>query len=355
MAEVLRVLEASDPSGRQEWEARWRSWPEREPMAHPAYVKLFAGPGDRAVCAVAGDGAAGIMYPFVLRPLALEPWASPGEDHWDATTPYGYGGPFAWGDLSGIVDLFWAQLEKWFLARRVVSSFARLSLFPEQLAEFRGDVSVNMPNVVRLLDLPCEQVWRDYAHKVRKNVNTARRAGLRFELDTAGSHLDEFLTIYRSTMDRRSAADGFHFSRAFFETIVRELRGSFAFAHIRAGDRIVSTELLLRSARHLYSFLGGTLADAFEMRPNDLLKHSIIEWGIGEGLSAFVLGGGYGGPDGIFRYKLAFAPRGEVPFRTGRAVHDAAGYARLVDARRAHEGKSGTWAPRESHFPVYRA
>jgi hypothetical protein len=355
MADLLRVLEASDPAGRREWEERWRAWSEREPMAHPAYLNLFARPGDRALCAVAGGGAAGILYPFVLRPLAREPWAGPGETRWDATTPYGYGGPFAWGDLSAIAEPFWDRLERWFLANRVVSSFARLSLFPEQLAEFRGEVGVNMPNVVRRLDLPVEEVWRDYAHKVRKNVNAARRAGLSFELDAAGTHLDDFLAIYASTMDRRNAGDGFYFSRAFFETIVRELPGSFAFAHVRSGDRIVSTELVLRSARHLYSFLGGTLADAFEMRPNDLLKHAIVEWGIGEGLSAFVLGGGYGGPDGIFRYKLAFAPQGEIPFRTGRAIHDAAGYAELVEARRVHEGRTGTWAPRETHFPAYRA
>jgi len=355
MADVLRVLEASDALGHQEWLRRWRSWPEREPMAHPAYVKLFADPSGRAVCAVAGDEAAGVLYPLVLRPLALEPWAGPGEGRWDATTPYGYGGPFAWGDVSGLTTPFWAQLEEWFLARRVVSSFARLSLFPEQLLEFRGQVSVNMPNVVRRLDLTVDEVWRDYAHKVRKNVNTARRAGLRVELDATGGGLDDFLAIYAATMDRRNAAEGFYFTRTFFETIIREMRGSFLFAHVRAGDRIVSTELVLRSARRIYSFLGGTLADAFEMRPNDLLKHSIVEWGIGEGLSAFVLGGGFGGPDGVFRYKLAFAPRGEVSFRVGRAIHDVAGYAQLVDARRAHEARNGTWAPRESYFPSYRA
>jgi hypothetical protein len=355
MADVLRVLDATDADGHQEWLRRWRAWPEREPMAHPAYVKLFAGPADRAVCAVAGDEAAGILYPLVLRPLASEPWAGPGESRWDATTPYGYGGPFAWGDASGLADPFWAQLEAWFRERRVVSSFARLSLFPEQLVEFRGEVGVNMPNVVRRLDLSVEQVWRDYAHKVRKNVNTARRANLSVELDPTGGRLDDFLQIYEATMDRRNAADGFYFSRTFFETILREMSGSFLFAHVRHGDRVVSTELVLRSSRRIYSFLGGTLEEAFGMRPNDLLKHSIIEWGIGEGLSAFVLGGGFGGPDGVFKYKLSFAPQGEVSFRVGRAIHDEAGYAQLVEARRAHEGRSGTWAPRESFFPSYRA
>ena len=106
------------------------------------------------------------------------------------------------------------------------------------------------------------------------------------------------------------------------------------------------------SANHLYSFLGGTLAEAFAERPNDLLKHEIILWGRQAGKRAFVLGGGFAPDDGIYRYKKSFAPNGSAPFCVGRRIHNAAAYTRLIESRRRWQ--SG-WAPRNGYFPEYRA
>ncbi len=352
----LRVLDAGDPAGTAEWLRLWSSWPSREVMAHPGYCRLFARPGDRTICISLEEGSGGVLYPLVVRPLAAEPWARAGEKRVDAVTPYGYGGPFAWGASARLGEQFWSSVERWFAEQNVVSSFARLSLFQDQLLPFRGDVQPWIPNVVRRLDQPAEALWKDYAHKVRKNVNAARRGGLTVEFDRVGARLDEFVAIYTDTMERRGAASTYYFPREFFEAITRDLAGQFVFAHVLAGKRIVSTELVLCSAEHIYSFLGGTLADAFELRPNDLLKHAVIEWGQREGKKAYILGGGPEGRDGIFRYKLAFAPRGEIQFNVGRAVHDPAAYEDLVAARRAFEGARGVpWEPRPQYFPAYRA
>ena len=354
-APSLRVLDAGVPEERAAWLDLWRRWPGREVQAHPDYVRLFARPADRALAATRGPGGpdAGVLYPFILRPLAAEAWAADDEPARDLVTPYGYGGPFAWGAAREDAPAFWDDFEGWAAAQQVATSFARLSLFPDQLLAWRGEIADRMPNVVRSLDLAPEALWMDYAHKVRKNVKRARREGLEVELDEAGARLEGFLEIYYATMDRRDAARGYYFPREFFEAIVRDLRGHYLFVHVLDQGLLVSTELVLCSARHLYSFLGGTLPEAFPKRANDLLKHAVHTWGPGAGKAAYVLGGGYGGPDGIFRYKLSFAPGGEVSFRVATATHDPAAVERLVAARRAHEGPE--WSPGESWFPPYRA
>ncbi len=94
--------------------------------------------------------------------------------------------------------------------------------------------------------------------------------------------------------------------------------------------RVVSTELVLVSDAHYYSFLGGTLQDAFVHAPNDLLKHAVIEHGHGAGKTHYVLGGGDQPGDGIFRFKLAFDPEGVVPFFGIQLVADAGLYDALV-------------------------
>jgi CelD/BcsL family acetyltransferase involved in cellulose biosynthesis len=122
-----------------------------------------------------------------------------------------------------------------------------------------------------------------------------------------------------------------------------------------SGSRLVATELVLVSATHLYSLLGGTRADALDSRPNDLLKHAVIEWGIQQGKTAFILGGGKHGADGIFRYKLSFAPRGTVTFRVGKRIHDDRANERLVRQRERWEQQRGNcWHAEDGYFPVYR-
>jgi hypothetical protein len=102
--------------------------------------------------------------------------------------------------------------------------------------------------------------------------------------------------------------------------------------------------------------LGGTLPDAFPLRPNDLLKHEIILWARETGKKAFVLGGGYGSDDGIYRYKKSFAPQGSVPFSVGTRIHDKNVYDHLVERRRLWESEhQNEWQPRSGWFPEYRA
>ncbi|MGM0577359.1 MAG: GNAT family N-acetyltransferase [Myxococcota bacterium] len=350
----LRILDAADESQRAAWTAAWEAFPDREVQAHPAYVERFTRDVDHVLAASWEDPCGAVLYPVVARPVRAEDWAADDDPRWDLVTPYGYGGPYRRGAPDPVA--FWDAFDAWAADAGIVSQFARLSLFPDQLVPFRGEVVDVMPNVVRRLDLPPGDLWMDYAHKVRKNVKKARRSDLSVEVDEEGARLGAFLDIYYGTMDRRSAARGFYFDEGFFRAIVRELPGQFAFFHVWDDARIVSTELVLVSARHLYSFLGGTVRDAFRKRPNDLLKHAVVRWGMERGREAFVLGGGYGGEDGIFRYKKAFAPNGVVSFRAGRRVHDEEACEALLERRRAREAACGrTFEPAPGFFPAYRA
>ena len=117
---TFRVLSADSKSDRMAWLELWDMWPGREIQAHPAYVELFAQPdvGQKVYAAVWADSKGSILYPFVLRQLASEPWALSGEDRCDLTTPYGYGGPYAWGGGSGRSQAFWQELELWLGERK---------------------------------------------------------------------------------------------------------------------------------------------------------------------------------------------------------------------------------------------
>lgn len=347
-----RILDAADPDGRAEWLALWTRWPGREVFAHPEYVKLFARPGDRAVLAVGEDAGGTVLFPLVLRPLAAEPWARPGEDRVDAVSPYGYGGPFAFGDGPRDDEAFWRAHAAWCRAERVVSTFARLPLFEGQVPRLPAAPEPRGPNVVRALGPDVGAIWREYDRQVRANVKAAERNGVTIEVDETGARLDAFVEVYEHTMSRRGASAWYFFPRAFFETLVARLPGQYAFFHALHAGRVVSSELILVSAEHCYMLLSGTRAEAYPLRPNDLLRHRTVAWAAERGLGAYVLGGGYEPGDGVYRHKRNFAPKGLLPFRVFGLVHDPAA-ARELELRRA-EAQAG-WAPRPGFFPPYRS
>lgn len=353
---IVRFLDNAVPAEAADWLALWKAWPGREVFAHPAYARLFARSEDRVVCATLSTDEGGVLFPFLLRPLNVEPWADAAETACDIVTPYGYGGAFAWNRGAEQADTFWKQFHIWAESQQVVSSFARLSLFSEQQLQFDGELNVDRQNIVRDLAPTPEELWKDFEHKVRKNVNCAKRSGLTVEIDESGRRIEEFLAIYHATMERRGAAGDYFFSRKLFEQLVHDLPGQFVFFHVLDSERVVSTELVLVSVDNMYSFLGGTLADSFAKRPNDLLKYEAMLWGHRVGKQAFVLGGGYAENDGIFRYKKSFAPNGCVPFSVARKIHDAAAYDRLLEQRRIREANNGpAWMPNPGYFPAYRA
>lgn len=331
-----------------EWQRLWTST-GREPFAHPAYLGLTLAEGERAVAACWRDDGGEVLLPLLLRSLPEEYHVLPTAEGWiDAVSPYGYGGPFVAGspDLAAFID----ALLGWMRDERVLTGFVRASL-QANLPEGRtgdGYEMVNLSdNVVVSLELASEDRWRHYEHKVRKNVNKARRHELRVEVRDRFGDVAEFVSIYHATMDRRGAAGRYWYGADYFEGIRDEMPGSYWVADVVDPEgRVVSTELVLTSDTYCYSFLGGTHADAFPMAPNDLLKHEVIEHAARQGLTGYVLGGGYQPGDGIFRYKRAFDPDGVVAFRGVHLISSRAVYDELATSR-------GDVDP--GFFPAYRA
>lgn len=351
------ILDPALPGDYQRWMTLWSTSPNREVYAHPNYVTLFSEGIGAARCACLAARQGTVIYPFVLRTVDI-PNIAIDEPKLDITSPYGYGGWFAWNltDRDNLQRQFHLSFDTWADAMGIVTEFVRFSLFESDLLLHPATPTARSTNVVRSLALNEEEIWQDYEAKVRKNVNKALRSNVRIDIDERGDTVEEFYRIYQATMLRRNAAVKYHHSPEFFQRFNELLRYNFAYFHATYEGQIVSSELVLVSANSVYSFLGGTEHTSFSVRPNDLLKHEITLWAKAKGKQHFVLGGGYQPNDGIFRYKKAFAPNGLVSFRTGERILKHREYHKLVEMRKQSviaDGKS--WDPLPEYFPQYRA
>jgi GNAT acetyltransferase-like protein len=347
------IWNAANPQEYQAWIAVWKNWHQGEIYAHPDYLRLYLGAGDKACCAFLQLPTGFVLYPFILRDLSYEPyWDSSLPPLSDITSAYGYGGAYVQGNMADRADEFWSYFDIWASQTNVVSEFVRFSLFKETLLPYWGDIEQKQDNIVCDINLSLDSIWMNFRHKVRKNVKRAQKNQIRIDIDESAQRLDDFLHIYRSTMKRRNAKKQYYFSRQYFENLNHNLAGQYIYFHALHNDTVVASELVLVSANTVYSFLGGTIAEAFHLRPNDLLKYEIIKWAKASGKSRFVLGGGYEANDGIYKYKESFSPSGKLPFFVGKRILKADFYEELVHRRKAMDKGLGLFS--NAYFPAYR-
>ena len=147
----------------------------------------------------------------------------------------------------------------------------------------------------------------------------------------------------------------YYFPKSFFERLIAQLPNQVALFHALHDQRIVSTEFLLISNDHLYSFVGGTLEEGLRLRANPLLRPRLNLWGKAQGKKQVVLGGGYSGEDSLLRFKQRYAPNGSVSFNVGTKIFDSHSYQALIDKRAIWEREQGNqWSPARDFFPAYR-
>lgn len=357
----LRVLGGS-PADRQEWERLLASWPGRDVFADPAYLDLYARAGERAACVVYTAGAATVLQPVVLRSVDVLPFWS-GEARDDvAPPPFGYAGPFVWGEADDearevLLRDYYAAYAAWAREAGVVAEYTLFSPMAPVPACYPGETVERIPVVVRDLTPTEDEIWADYRSQVRRNVRAAVRRDVRVTVDEDGKYADAFLAVHEETMDRRDGLAHHRVDAGLLDRLHRALPGRFAYLHAWCDGQVVSSDLLLVSAGSTYYFRGGTRAEFLDTRANQLLKHECVLWSRRTGRHAFLLGGGVDGHDSLLRYKAGFAPGGVRTLWAGRWCLDPERYAELVAARRAYGAPGGGDGDAESSgfFPAYRA
>lgn len=340
---------------REQWSRELESMRGVNPDLHyrSEYCALFGEWGEARLF-IYREGAAMVIYPFLLRKVNLIPVfeGKLGQDLYDLTSPYGYGGPLVSGEANKkVISNFYHAFAKYCVANRIITEFIRFHplLGNQDLLKEHVEVQRIAPVICVNLRLTEEEIWAGYERNNRKNIKKAYREGLEVILEEMPDHSNDFISIYHHTLTRNQAGEFYFFSDQFYQRLHRELRGHYLYAHTLKDGRIISTELLLYNETYIHSFLGGTLEQYYQYRPNNILKHEIIKWAKSRSIKYFLLGGGYLGEDGIFRYKRSFACAGVYDFYVGKKVHNH-------EAVRMLENMMAATKPRENkdYFPSYR-
>jgi len=274
----------------------WRLGSSRRPHDHPQYLHLMRGDKQHPFALVYyEDACPKILYAFYqieIDDVISFEGAKTNFRH--IVSAYGYGGPVLLDNLGADFDEFERLFDNFLEQNRVVSEFIREDLFEDYKVPRRFTGEKQQDNVVINLTKTKDELWDSYKYSVRKNIKRALSSNLRIEFDFDGRRTSDFVDIYHSTMVRTNAKKFFLILREAFAAFnLFMLKDGLGFyVHVIHEEKVIATELLLRSPKSIYSFLGGSNMDYANLRPSDFLKHEVSMWAIDNGLQGYVLGGG---------------------------------------------------------------
>jgi len=298
----------------------------------PEYFHIYEQIGDgKAQCFVFETEEGIAIYPFFLNCINDLGYHLD-KKYFDIQCVFGFNLVFSNFDKESFLNLFFNYFDEYCRKTNIIAEFLRinpllknplLSRTNFELFHDRDNVNVNL-----LIDNLFET---EYEYSTRKNIRKAIKNGLTFETvqgnEISDIDLEAFCNIYYETMDRNNADDYYYFEKSYFKSISTNLGEKALFVFVLFENQVISCELVLLGSTIAYSFLGGTLSDFYQYRPNDFLKHETILLLREKGFNNFLLGGG---KEGVLRYKKSFSKNGVIPFYIGKKIHNTKVYDEVV-------------------------
>ncbi len=297
-----------------------------------------------------------IIMPFYLTKVNTT--TSPHtKTYYDVTSPYGYSGPLYKNITSENLTLFWKKVDQWYKKNNVVTEFIRFNLNNNH-KYYSGNLIPSLKNVRGALT-SYDSIWGNLKQKVRNNYRKADKNNLKatfYNENIDNNIIDSFYNIYTSTMLRKNASKNYFYSKDYFNELIKNNSKKIAIVLIHKDKIAISAELLILCNDTIYSHLGGTLSEYFDLRPNDFLKIETTKWGIENGKSHYVLGGGRKDYDGLYNYKKAFFPKEQdSTFYTGRKIINYDIYKKLAGGNLKNNSDINILInDPESYFPIYK-
>lgn len=287
-----------------------------------------------------GQGSSGdVVLCLLVRPI-------PDTKYFDATTPYGYGGPVSVGQDPPL-DEFRTSLQSWCKNANIVSTFFRSHPAHPDLVRSISEIAYERELAGTVTwNISAGDLITEMRQTHRSMIRKAMREGIRAEVTWGSEALDIFEPMYRMTMTRLDAAQSYHFEAPYWAALRNFLSDNLVIATAWQGDLSLASSLCLRSGQWLHYHLSATSDAGRRGGASRLVLYAVAEAARATGTRYFHLGGGYGGrDDSLLGFKRGFAPKSPLtPARVSGVIHDPESYQHL----------SGELGSRLDFFPAYR-
>jgi lipid II:glycine glycyltransferase (peptidoglycan interpeptide bridge formation enzyme) len=284
--------------------------------------------GRRALAYFHQVGDHALFHPFLIEPVPGHLEIS-GTRCYDIESCYGYSGPRSTTDDPEILRQLWDPYLKWSEAQRVVAEVTKFHplLRTHRFATEKTRLLHNRDTVLLNLSLDMEQIWASYPATQQRKIRQARRNGLICRVGEPEDLNRTFLPVYKRTMAHVGAANRYLFSADYFAYLTEHLANDMDLLIVEKGHDVLAAAVFFKGAELYHYHLGGSIPEARNYRPNNLLLHEAAMRAKQLGFSKMHLGGGRtaASDDALFKFKASFSNM-RAEFYIGETIHQPAAY-----------------------------
>jgi hypothetical protein len=297
-----------------------------------------------------------VCYPFLIRPTDMLPFAVKSTSGmWDTYTPEYTGPLFGRFGNDRVIDHvdFPGVFADYCRQNGIVAEFAHLNPWFATEALLDPDCVVENREVV-YVDLAAGEtgVWTGSLNSdARRQTRQAGKAGASVRFAETVDDVLEFYRLHVGTMDRLEALERYRIPADYFVDIFETMPTNAFFSLAEYQGRVIAGGLYLHGGSDVYWHLSAVDREYSSVRPVNKYLWETIVWATGAGKRRMLLGGGYRGNDGVFRFKAGYSPL-RATFSTYRRVHDRQAFNALNNAWTEYYGKDSA---QSNYFPAYRS
>lgn len=260
--------------------------------------------------------------------------------YFDLETPYGYGGPLVDGEFSELSQKeFKNQLFDFCKENNIVSQFVRFNPILDNKDCFCNiSENANVKDTIYIDTSIKEKIFTNMDSKNRNMVRKAEKANVKI-IKCPMSDYNEFLAMYRETMNKHNADDFYLFDEKYFEYLRDNLSDNSIIFYAMLDDNPISGAVFLYDENSIHYHLAGMHREYQKLASSNLLLYEVAVWASENGFTKFHLGGGVDGNDSLFDFKKKFNKYGRLKFYIGKTIFDRTKYDYLLKLRKKLDPK----------------
>ncbi|MGP9545685.1 peptidoglycan bridge formation glycyltransferase FemA/FemB family protein [Psychrobacter sp. AOP7-B1-25] len=268
-----------------------------------------------------------LFLPIIIRTINNE--------YWDATSPYGYGGPVVDSSLTdGEVDIILKSIKTFLHREGCVSLFVRLN--PITNKKWSTSIGSSITHGLTLIsDLAKSEAehWQETQNQHRRGIKKALNNNIITKIESfTEERINMFAKIYRETMLKVEAEDYYYFDDSYFQKLSTNIQNRLLLITAYENDIAIASSIytICEETGIMQFYLGGTTNKYRDLQPSKLITHIARNWGRKNGYKILHFGGGVGSTsDSLYRYKRGFSSQ-ELLFKTWRLITNSEKYKELV-------------------------
>lgn len=232
-------------------------------------------------------------YPFLLSPISFSYFDVEKENVFDIESAYGYGGPITNSEDKVFIQEANDSFLDWANEKGIIAEFIRFHplLNNHRWIDQRLEVIEDRQTVALDLNKLIDGI-KTFSPKARNKIRRSVKQGVNVFECVVDSNIDDFVEIYRKTMDRLDAESYYYFDDFYFENIAELIKEQGMMIKAEHEGYCVAAALFLKGKKSLHYHLSGTNPDRMITGAINQILFEAAEIAKTRDLESFHYGGG---------------------------------------------------------------